>query len=487
MTTYDLAPAERSPERFPTPAALTALAVGLVADRAAMAGPATIAGALLVGSTGVAVAFVPRRGPLAARVLGVVAALLGGGLVLRASVWVGPLALLAALGAVVLSVVLHRGSALFDLTVPKLLLRAAAAAFDAVRLPSPVLQWLGAARDRVVASPDRRRRVSSYTRGLVLAAGVALLVVPLLAAGDAVFASFVAIDVDLGPLPGHLVLVAMGAAGAGAMLYAASRPERALTLPDGPSLGTAECRVTLATLAAVYAAFAASQLVAGAGGADHVLRTAGLTYAEYARTGFFQLLAAVAMTVAVLLGLRGMQAHSALDDRVVRWLSVAVAGLTLVCVGTAVHRLALYEEAFGLTMLRLYALVAAGWLGLLLVLVAAVVVGVGRGRHWLPGAILVSVLALAGGLTVVNPEAVVVRRNVAHAVAGGTFDATYLAGLSADAVPTLVGQLDRLSGDDRAAVLQQLCDYGYDDETDRDGWAWNRAETRAVNALDSIC
>jgi hypothetical protein len=321
---------------------------------------------------------------------------------------------------------------------------------------------------------------------LVLAGGVALIVVPLLAAGDAVFASLVTFDVELGPVPGHLLIVAIGASAAGGALYAAGRTEPVLDLPIGPSLGAAECRIVLATLLAVYAAFTGGRVVAALGGADHVLETAGLTYAEYARSGFFQLLGAVAVTVAALLGVRGMRGRDATADRTVTALSVCVAGLTLVCVATAVHRLALYEGAFGLTLLRLLALVCAGWLGLLLLLVVASVTGVAGVHEWLPGAIAMSLVAIVVGLTAVNPEAVVVRRNVDRAVRGGSFDAAYAASLSADAIPTLVARLDRLDADDRRIVVDRLCRLRSPAEAG-EGLGWNLARSRAADALRSIC
>jgi len=473
---------QAAPLHFPVRPLLACAAVGLAFDRVAEHGPNTVAGAALLAAAGLAVALVPRRTALAGRLLGATAAVLAAGLVLRASAWVAALDLLAALVALTLAVVVHRGSSLFDLTVPRLVVRALAATFDALSLPAPVLAWLGAARDRLVSSPENRRCASTYLRAGLLAAGVALLVVPLLAAGDAVFASVVDVDIDLGPLPAHLVLFTIGALAAGAMLHAAARPERDLPLPDAPTLGPVECRVLLAVLAAVYAVFAAGQVVAAAGGAERVLASAGLTYAEYARSGFFQLLGAVAVTIVVLVTMHGI---GTIDDRLTRSLAVGVTALTLVCVGTAANRLALYEDAFGLTMLRLYALVAAGWLALLLMLVAASVVGLGGARRWLPGAALVSVLAMLVALTAGNPESFVVRRNVARAVGGETFDAAYVASLSSDAVPTLVAQLPRLSAADRAPLVSRLCDGAHD--ADASGWGWNRSRDRARDALRDVC
>ena len=50
----------------------------------------------------------------------------------------------------------------------------------------------------------------------------------------------------------------------------------------------------------LFAAFVVLQLAALFGGDEHVLRTAGLTYAEYAREGFAQLMAVAALTLAMI-------------------------------------------------------------------------------------------------------------------------------------------------------------------------------------------
>ena len=53
-----------------------------------------------------------------------------------------------------------------------------------------------------------------------------------------------------------------------------------------------EWLLPLGSLVALFAAFVAVQLAVLFGGHDHVLRTAGLSYADYAHQGYGQLMAA---------------------------------------------------------------------------------------------------------------------------------------------------------------------------------------------------
>ncbi len=79
-----------------------------------------------------------------------------------------------------------------------------------------------------------------------------------------------------------------------------------------------------------------------------MLETAGLTYAEYARTGFFQLIAVATITLGALLGLRAL---TDLDDAVTRRrfvvLAEAAVVLTLVVVFVALRRQFIEGLTFG--------------------------------------------------------------------------------------------------------------------------------------------
>ncbi len=62
-----------------------------------------------------------------------------------------------------------------------------------------------------------------------------------------------------------------------------------------------EWALPLVLLDALFLAFVAVQIFVLFGGHDHVLRTAGLTYAEYAHQGFWQLVAVAVLTLAVVM------------------------------------------------------------------------------------------------------------------------------------------------------------------------------------------
>jgi hypothetical protein len=368
-----------------------------------------------------------------------------------------------------------------DLTVPGLVARgahglahlAAAPAFALRRPPG------GEGRDDRSGPP-----IPALARGALLAAPVVVVIGLLLGSADPVFASFFRMPADPGDLAGHVLLSGVGAWVVVGLARAASAPFKSIgTAPH--RLGFVEAVTVLASLVVLYAAFAVAQVVALTGGAEHVVRTAGLTYAEYARSGFFQLIAVATITLGVLLALRATADLSSPSRQ--RWFLVLAEGavaLTVVIVAVALRRLHLYEQAYGLTLLRLFSAAFALWVGAVFVVLACVLAGVGRARSWLvPAAVA---LAAAGLLLLngANPDAVVVNRNVARFERSGRIDTSYVSSLSDDAVPALVAALPRLDPASREVVRDRLC---AGPVRPSDVLSYNRSKVEAEQVRRRLC
>lgn len=182
--------------------------------------------------------------------------------------------------------------------------------------------------------------------------------------------------------------------------------------------------------------FAAIQLTVLFGGHDHVLRTEGLTYAEYARGGFAQLLAVALLTLAVIAAaVRGAGRRKDAGRPSSRRCSVCCACSPSSWLASALRRLGLYEDAFGYTLARLGGLVASVWVGAVLALVMAA--GLLRRGDWLPRALVATTAAGLLALSVANPEGIVAERNVERFERTGMVDLAYLRSLGPDAAPAL--------------------------------------------------
>lgn len=294
---------------------------------------------------------------------------------------------------------------------------------------------------------------------VVKAIGVALVLLvvfgALFAGADAAFADLLSSltpDVSIGDSPLRLLFFVLALLGALAAARTAASPRRwdSVKVKPGRPRGRLEWTLPLVVLAALFAAFNSVQLAVLFGGYDKVLAETGLTYAQYARQGFWQLLTVTLLTVLVIaLALRWAPRGTDRDRLLVRSVLGTVCALTLVVVASALRRMDLYVDAYGLTRLRISVAGVELWLGLVIVLIMAAGV---LGHRWLPRAI---VAVTAGGVLVfglASPDALIADQQVSQSQNGKNLDLEYLQGLSADAVPAL----DRLPEPQRSCALEEI-------------------------------
>ena len=266
-------------------------------------------------------------------------------------------------------------------------------------------------------------------RGTLLTAVLLLAFVPLLMSADAAFAEVLQHllpDLDR-PIERALGLALFATAG-GALVHCGLAPLPAVPAPPARrTLSRLEWGLPLGALVALLGAFVALQLATLFGGERHVLDTAGLTYAEYARSGFAQLLVVAALTLGVVAAANRWARGAGL-----RLLLAALCVLTLVVLASALKRLGLYEAAFGFTRLRFAAHAILLWLGAIFVLVL-----VARAA-WLPRAALAITGATVLLFALADPDRRIAEHNVERYERTGQLDRAYVERLSADAAPALV-------------------------------------------------
>ena len=311
-------------------------------------------------------------------------------------------------------------------------------------------------------TPPMPRGLAPGFRGAVLGGLVALPFGVLFWSADAAFAELLGRvpAPSLAGLPGRVVAFVLVLLAALGLALAARRPVRARPRRPRQRLGVWEWAIPLALLDALFLAFVVVQLAVLFGGRDHVLRTAGLTYAEYARQGFWQLLAAGALTLAVIAAATVVaDARSRRDARLLRLLLGILCALAVVVVVSALHRLRLYEDAFGLTRLRLGAEAFSLWLGALfgLLIVAGTSV---RLLGQLPRAVLAGTAAALIAFTLANPDGLIASKNVERWRETGRLDVAYLQTLSADAAPVLAGLPPTLRDEALAPLVARLAGDG---------------------------
>lgn len=343
-------------------------------------------------------------------------------------------------------------------------------------------------------------RALPVVRGLALAVPALLCFGGLLVAADSVFASYVGqllnvrLPFDSDAAVSHTVVVMIAAwMCAGGIVTALSRA--APTLPaEGDTqrlhaertawrpLGAIEALTVLVSVDLLFGAFVVIQGAYLFGGIDTLDRT-GMTFADYARRGFFELVAVACLALVLLLVLAALTGRAGMLARRFNTACVVMVALVLAMLASAFQRMWLYESAYGFTELRLYTHTFMAWLAVILVLFVAFLLR-NRLALFIRSGLYTALVYLAL-LNAANPEALIVQANVARYATTGKIDAEYLTTLSADAAPTIATSLNKLD-----PVAQQIIRTALDWRADvistaleTQGWpAWTWARAQAVNA-----
>jgi hypothetical protein len=315
-----------------------------------------------------------------------------------------------------------------------------------------------------------RNAWGAVARGLVIALPLLLVFGLLLGSADPIFGEIVGqigrlFEIEnFEELLGHFWLIAiLGWAACGIVAYATMRDHHLDALTSSPSgtpaaepdpfaavpledvseappprtgLGMIEAGIVLGSVDLLFGAFVLIQLAYFFGGRVNV-SVEGLTYAEYARRGFFELVAVAALTLGLALALDQItRRESPLQHAIFRVLEVIVVVLTAIILLSAWQRMSLYEHEYGFTHLRLYTHLFMLWMA---VLFGFFLLSLFRVReHIFSLGLLICLIGYLVTLNLVNPDYMIAERNVSRYAEGYPLDFVTLNDLSADMIPTLV-------------------------------------------------
>src|SRR5438270_1170630 len=315
---------------------------------------------------------------------------------------------------------------------------------------------------RRAASRLRFGRARVWLRAFAVAVPIVLIFGVLLSSADRVFGGIVTPGLphwSFGSITGHLFFIGFGIIAAGTVARATFGPfasDADIRWPR-PELRAAEWISVLASVDVLFALFVVVQFAVLFGGEHRLHVTKGLTYAQYARTGFMQLIVVSALAILVILGAwdlgkRSTRRHA----RIFLGLTTLTVGLSAVILASALKRLMLYERAFGFTLTRFAATVAIALVAFVLIAVLWAVLAGARDR--VVAAILTGAVASLFIVNIVNPDRYVAKHNVGRYETTGKIDVDYLGNaLSADAIPVVVPSLSKLAPPDAARLRNELC------------------------------
>ena len=309
---------------------------------------------------------------------------------------------------------------------------------------------LGAGPAALCAGRERRdgRRILAAALGLGGAVVLVCVLLPVLAWADALFA---AVTETLRTwiwdhLPTGVWQVGLGLAMTPfffSFLYALRRPEPLKTAwkESSPTLDPLPPAIVLGALDGLYLLFLGVQSAGLFGGPEYLARR-GISYAEWARSGFFQMVGITVLNLTVMLAALSLCRREGALWRTVRVLAGLLTAESLVLLASAAWRMTLYVSAYGLSFRRCLTYWGMGMMALLFLTALGKILRPDFGfcRRAFP-------LVLAGWLALncVPVDCLTARDQVDRYLSGRseTVDMGYLLyGLSYDTL----SQLERLDG-----------------------------------------
>ena len=219
-------------------------------------------------------------------------------------------------------------------------------------------------------------RLGPAVLGCAGAAALLAVLVPSLASADALFGLATAdlralLDLHLTEAAAKTVAAAVMTPFFFSLVYSLRHPRPLPQPAEKPRRGADGLifALMLAAAAAVYLLFLAVQTAGIFGGADY-LAAKGLSYAEWARSGFFQMVRVTALNLVLLLSAVHWSRREGGAWRAVRLLSAVLTAESLLLLLSAAVRMTLYVEAYGLSFKRLLTYWGMGMMALFLLAAA---------------------------------------------------------------------------------------------------------------------
>jgi hypothetical protein len=211
--------------------------------------------------------------------------------------------------------------------------------------------------------------------------------------------------------------------------------------PKARALGALEVLIVFSSVNVLFFVFILFQISSLFVGTAHLMID-GLTYADYAREGFFQLVVVAILSIAIISFaekqvVQGDKGH--LSSFMIAS-GILITQVVAILV-SAFYRLSLYENAYGFTTIRLYSHALMFWIGIVLALLARHIWTNGEREHF-SFHVFCSIVFLLFSMNILNPDVFIAKENLARYKTTGQLDAKYLGSLSDDAIPYTIHLLD---------------------------------------------
>ena len=208
---------------------------------------------------------------------------------------------------------------------------------------------------------------------------------------------------------------------------------------ENKSLGFIESSTVLILVELLFLTFIAVQFFYLFGGKDYVWGIDEyITYAEYAKNGFYELLCVAIISFLLIYGVDGSgKRESAKEKKIFKILGGILVLEMSVIIYSAFTRMAVYTGGYGLTFSRFLVFAFLFWIFFVFLIFLYKMLLEKRKEFFF---LLIFCLSITFwiGINIANPDAFIARKNMERLEQGKELDPFYLSRLSVDATPEIV-------------------------------------------------
>ena len=204
-----------------------------------------------------------------------------------------------------------------------------------------------------------------------------------------------------------------------------------------------------------------------------------ITYAEYARQGFFQLMVVSLINLCVILYTKKYDNKN--DNKKIKALSILLVFLTFIIIISSFIRMYLYEQEFGYTLLRLLVYISLFTETICLI---PTIIYIIKDKFNIVKSYMIIIITVYVIINYINIDKVIAIRNIDRYQKKNDIDIYYLMNNHADNIPELVDFLEEVKDKDAKKLLKKYLQKR-DFET-KDFREWNLAKYQARESIKNL-
>ncbi len=287
----------------------------------------------------------------------------------------------------------------------------------------------------------------SVVRGIIISLPILVLLTWLLSSADVVFQKYLdsLVKVSINPEIVLRILIIIVASylfiGIFAKAFANSKKSENPSIKNNQSkfLGSIESFIVLGAVELLFLVFILIQFFYLFGGKSYVWGIEEyITYSEYAKNGFGELIAVSLISFLLIYGIDKFgKLENLKEKKIFKTLASILTFEIILIMASAFKRLSLYVDGYGFTFERLMAFIFLFWLFSTFLIFLYKIFSEQRETYFIHSLFWLTILFWLG-INILNPDAFIARKNIERHLQGKQLDVWHFYTLSGDAVPQIV-------------------------------------------------